>query len=174
MAINDRSMDSGFKYEVTARPGAENLTACFSCGVCTASCPVSEVESDYNPRKLVRMIVWGLREELLSSELIWLCNSCYSCYAHCPQDVKFTDVITVLREMAVEEGHVDESFEETVDDIDRLMQKVRRELVKQVMESDGQVVEDEDLELETVAAQLMSAGERGDGSPCPQSEKNDR
>ncbi len=168
MAIDEQTMNSRFKYEVTARPGAENLTACFSCGVCTASCPVSEVEPDYNPRQLVRMIVWGLREELLSSDLIWLCNSCYSCYAHCPQDVKFTDVVTVLREMAVEEGYADEDCLSTVEEIDTLTQKLRRAVLAEVLEDDRRLKSEEDLDLTAVAEQLTSFDEREEDSPCPE------
>ena len=45
--INVSELDSKFKYEVSEQPGGENLTLCFSCGICTAGCPVTEVEGEY-------------------------------------------------------------------------------------------------------------------------------
>lgn len=101
MAIALSKLDPKFKFEVAAQPGGENIKACFACGVCTACCPVSETEESYNPRRIIRMVLLGMREEVLSSDFIWLCVSCYACYAQCPQNVKFKEVMGVLREMAV-------------------------------------------------------------------------
>ncbi len=166
--------NAGFKYEVAARPGAENITACFSCGVCTAGCPVSEVDDRYNPRKIVRMIMWGMREELLSSEIIWLCNLCYSCHTHCPQDVKFTDVITNLREMAVEDGYAREDFQQTVERIDTAMQMIRRDLTAEVFSSGKDVVEAEQLDTEAIVQRLITEGERGADIPCPETKETEQ
>ncbi len=174
MAKEEPMMDAGFKYEVAARPGAENITACFSCGVCTAGCPVSEVDDRYNPRKIVRMIMWGMREELLSSELVWLCNLCYSCHAHCPQNVKFTDVITNLREMAVQEGYADKKMLQKVDRIDTLMQVIRRELVAEVVEKQKDVADAEQLNTAAIVQQLTADDERGADIPCPETRETEQ
>ncbi len=130
--INVSELDSKFKYEVSEQPGGENLTLCFSCGICTAGCPVTEVEGEYNPRKLIRMILLGMKEEVLSSNLIWLCSLCYTCYARCPQNVKFTDIMGVLRDMAVREKYVDSSFVKNIDEIDRLSQQIRHQMVRAI------------------------------------------
>lgn len=122
------TLDPGFKYEVAARPGGENIKACFACGVCTAGCPVAEIDPQYNPRRIIRMVLLGLRREVLSSDIIWLCTCCFTCYAHCPQDVKFTDVMKVLREMAVEEGYVHPSFPSRIEALDEAAQRIRREM----------------------------------------------
>ncbi len=130
--INVSDLDAKFKYEVSDQPGGENLKLCFSCGICTAGCPVTEVENEYNPRKLIRMILLGMREEVLSSNLIWLCSLCYTCYARCPQNVKFTDIMGVLRDMAVRENYVHPSFVKNVDEIDRLSQQLRHQMVRSI------------------------------------------
>lgn len=130
--INVSELDSKFKYEVSEQPGGENLTLCFSCGICTAGCPVTEVDGEYNPRKLIRMILLGMKEEVLSSNLIWLCSLCYTCYARCPQNVKFTDIMGVLRDMAVREKYVDSSFVKNIDEIDRLSQQIRHQMVRAI------------------------------------------
>lgn len=124
-----RELDPMFKYEVSTRPGGENLKYCFACGICTAGCPVSEIDETYNPRKIIRMVLLGMKKEVLSSDTIWLCSSCYTCYSHCPQDVKFSEVMVALRDMAVEEGYVDSAFVKAIEEVDKLAQKIRRELV---------------------------------------------
>lgn len=132
--IDSRNLDSRFKYDVAGRPGGENIKFCFACGTCTAGCPVSEVDPDFNPRKIIRQILLGMRREVLSSPLIWRCVQCYSCTAKCPQDVKFRGIVKSLREMAVDEGLADGSLIEKVATIDRLSQKVRRSMAAALLD----------------------------------------
>jgi len=46
-----------------------------------------------------------MKKEVLSSPVIWLCSTCYTCYERCPQDVKLIEVMNVLKNMATEEGY---------------------------------------------------------------------
>ena len=88
-------------------PGGELAKRCFDCGTCTGVCPVSQSHSGFDPRKILHMIKMGLKEQLLSSSVIWHCTHCDSCAFVCPQDVKFSSVVDVLREMAVGLGYHD-------------------------------------------------------------------
>ncbi len=124
-----KEKDQKFKYDVAAKPGAENFTRCFTCGTCTATCPVAEVNDEYDPRKIIRMAIFGMREEVLSSDIIWMCQRCYQCYARCPQNVKFADILEVLREMAVEEGYVPKERLKQLDELDKFVQDLRCNLV---------------------------------------------
>jgi len=99
-------LDPKFKYEVAEMPGGENLCYCFTCGTCTASCPIREVNEKFNPRKIIRMIILGMRDSVLKSEFMWLCTGCYSCQERCPQDVKITDLMNALKNYAVKQGIV--------------------------------------------------------------------
>ena len=56
------------------------------------------------------MAVLGMRDRVLSSDFIWLCSSCYTCYERCPQDVRLSDVMKALRNLAVKEGHAHPSY----------------------------------------------------------------
>ena len=126
-------LDPKFKYEVAEQPGGENIKVCFSCGLCTAGCPISEIDENYNPRKIIHMVLLGMRQQVLSSDLIWLCSLCYTCYAHCPQNVKFTDVMRALRTMAVKEGYVHPSFPDRIKEIDNLSQKLRHQMALSIL-----------------------------------------
>ncbi len=129
LPISDAELDPKFKYEVSEQPGGENLKCCFACGVCTAGCPVSEIDPSYNPRRIIRMVLLGMRQRVLASDMIWLCAMCYTCYAHCPQNVKFTNIMSVLRDMAAREGHVKPEFVKLVENVDDLSQRIRRHMV---------------------------------------------
>lgn len=127
--IESKNLDPKFKYDVANHPGGDNIKLCFACGTCTAGCPVSAVDSEYNPRKIIRQVLLGMRKEVLSSEVIWRCVQCYSCTAKCPQNVKFRDVMRALREMAADEGYVKPELIQQVETLDELSQKLRRDLV---------------------------------------------
>jgi len=131
--IKSSELDPKFKYEVASQPGGEKLKVCYACGVCTAGCPVSEVSDDFDPRKIVRMVLMGMRERVLSSDSIWYCSQCFTCSGHCPQNVKFTDIMRVLRGMAVNEGYVDPSFLQKAKELDRFSQRVRHQLMKSIV-----------------------------------------
>src|SRR5690606_2335400 len=53
--------DPNFKYDVAAQPGGEQIKVCFSCGTCTAGCPVTDVDERYSPRRIIRQILLGQR-----------------------------------------------------------------------------------------------------------------
>ena len=52
--------------------GAADVSACFSCGTCTAICPLVDNDSTF-PRRIIRYAQVGMRDELLSSKELWTC-----------------------------------------------------------------------------------------------------
>ncbi|HEX59828.1 MAG TPA: 4Fe-4S dicluster domain-containing protein [Methanomicrobia archaeon] len=94
-------VDHAFREKIVSELGAERLLRCFQCSTCTVNCPISEFV-DWNPRLVVEKCLLGLRD-VLNEEGLWLCTSCQNCYEHCPQDVRFSEVILALRRLATEE-----------------------------------------------------------------------
>ena len=131
-------VDFGFKEEVASQPGGENLKRCFACGSCTLSCPVAEVEASYSPRRIIHMILLGLKEEVLRSKAIWYCLTCYRCQVRCPQEVKYPEIMRVLRKLAVEQGYVEPGFVRAVQDIDRKAQEHRRKLLNNLIAKEAE------------------------------------
>jgi heterodisulfide reductase subunit C len=145
MTIVLNELDTKFKYDVAAEPGGENIKLCFACGLCTAGCPVADIDPEYNPRRIIRMVLLGMRKEVFSSNLPWLCSQCYTCQAHCPQNVNFADVMKALRNMAVREGYVHPSFVKKIKEIDALAQKLRHQMVLSIVDR-----KDEETKVEVV------------------------
>lgn len=72
---------------------------CYQCGKCSAGCPLA-VEMDYPPSQILRMLQTGLsteEEKVLRSMSIWLCLTCETCIARCPQEVDLPKVMDFLR-----------------------------------------------------------------------------
>ena len=113
--IQSGDLDPNFKYEVAREPGGEQIKHCFQCGTCSASCPVMRINSKYNPRRIISMVLLGMRDEVLKSDFIWLCSACYSCHERCPQDVKITDLMNAINNIAVREGYINESMRKVRD-----------------------------------------------------------
>ncbi len=123
-------LDPGFRDEVALMPGGENIRKCYACGTCAAGCPVTNIDDGYNCRTIIRKVLYGMREEVLSSKEIWLCMMCYRCYARCPQQVNFTDIMRALRHMAVRDGFAPAEMLAKEDEADKKAQTLRRDFVK--------------------------------------------
>ena len=97
--------DGGISFagEVCAIPGGEGVRTCVQCGVCSGSCPNADF-MDYSPRKMIAMVRAGMREQVLSSNSMWYCLSCYLCTVRCPRGIKPTDVMYALKQLAIQHG----------------------------------------------------------------------
>jgi heterodisulfide reductase subunit C len=106
--------DPNFKYEIASQTGGEHIMKCFQCGTCAGICPIFEVDESYYPQKIIKMALLGMRKEVLSSDLIWLCSTCYECYEHCPQDVKVTELMCAIQNIATKEGYLAPALEDKI------------------------------------------------------------
>jgi len=102
--IRLNALDPSFKHRVARQRGGEGIRACFGCKACTAACPVEAVDKRYDPRKIMRMALLGMKKQVLESDFIWLCSSCYGCHEVCPQNVRFTEVMFAIKNLAVAEA----------------------------------------------------------------------
>jgi heterodisulfide reductase subunit C2 len=108
--VSTAEFDSDFKADVLAHPDAQGLNACFSCGACSAGCPIHEVFPDYSPKKLAKMVKLGMKKQVLNSPYIWYCATCRNCVERCPQNVKFFSILNVLKNMAAKKGYAPKAW----------------------------------------------------------------
>lgn len=102
LKLND--LDPEFKNLIAAQPGGEGIRVCFACKACSAVCPITPIKETYDPRKIIRMALLGMKREVLENPLIWMCSSCYACHEVCPQNVRFTDVMFAIKNLAAAEA----------------------------------------------------------------------
>ncbi len=72
---------------------------CMQCGVCAGSCPLGNAW-DHPPQEIFMMIRAGKREEVLTSESMWMCTSCYNCIVRCPRGLPITHIMHGLANYA--------------------------------------------------------------------------
>ncbi len=95
--------------KIKAEPGGEAISRCYQCGTCTASCVVHTYRKDFNPRLIIRKAVLGV-EDVLDSIEPWYCAVCYMCTERCPRDVRPSDVLMAIKNVASKEGRVPPAF----------------------------------------------------------------
>jgi heterodisulfide reductase subunit C len=100
--LYEEAMDHDFLDEVYGIPGGEKIKDCIQCGTCSGSCPVSWAMEE-SPRQIFAMIRAGMRDKVLDSLTIWTCASCYQCAERCPQEIRITDIMYMLKRMAIRE-----------------------------------------------------------------------
>jgi len=77
-----------------------NAWACYDCGKCTATCPISRSGADYSPRRHVLATNLGQEQELVAGAGLSACLTCSLCDQRCPAEVDYTGLVRKLRELA--------------------------------------------------------------------------
>ncbi len=86
----------------------EFISKCYQCGKCAAGCPLSE-EMDLKPNQILRLMQQeypDYEDEILSSYGIWLCLTCQTCTARCPQEVDIALITDYLRSESLNQGKI--------------------------------------------------------------------
>ncbi len=100
------SLDANFMHEVANTSRGRGVLACIQCGRCISSCPVSREVDEHNPRKLMEMIILGLRSDVLCGQLPWYCLSCFTCLDRCPQGGDVGETTFAIRNLASRQGNI--------------------------------------------------------------------
>ncbi|AOQ24181.1 putative iron-sulfur-binding oxidoreductase FadF [Moorella thermoacetica] len=101
--------------KITGALGEATLRSCLTCGVCSGGCPTGDIGAPVDPRKIVRLLLWGMEDKVLASDMIWLCTMCGRCTVYCPVGVNMGDLVRALRSHLAEEGRVPENLQKVVD-----------------------------------------------------------
>lgn len=72
---------------------------CMQCGVCSGSCPLGNAW-EHPPQEIFMMIRAGKRDEVLQSDSMWMCTSCYNCITRCPRGLPITHIMHGLANYA--------------------------------------------------------------------------
>jgi heterodisulfide reductase subunit C len=105
----DSERDPKFVGEVMDMSRCATLNQCIQCGACSGICPLS-IYMDLTPRRVMNLVRSGFKTEVLSSNTIWLCSSCYACAVDCPKQINITDVMYSLKRRAIQEGLYPKGF----------------------------------------------------------------
>ena len=77
--------------------------SCYGCGKCTSGCPVAN-QMEITPHQMMRLLQLGEIEQLLAAAAPWLCLSCQTCFARCPNNVDIPTALAQIRCEALKRG----------------------------------------------------------------------
>jgi len=90
--------------EVMQKLGTASARYCIQCGRCASICPLVRLREDYSPTEVVKGVLLGLKDMVLSSDVVWRCLSCQACTKICPAGVKFPEFMDALRGTLIKKG----------------------------------------------------------------------
>ncbi|NDY41823.1 hypothetical protein G3N55_03005 [Dissulfurirhabdus thermomarina] len=74
------------------------LDYCLTCGLCVSGCPASGLEG-MDPRRLLRLLVFGQDDDVLATDWIYACTMCQRCKYACPMGIDVGRIVYELRGM---------------------------------------------------------------------------
>ena len=80
---------------------SDDVRFCFNCGSCISVCPASNADPPLLIRRLARMVLLGLEDELLDEDTPWSCVSCSKCEEVCPMGVRPFELGLAIRRWQV-------------------------------------------------------------------------
>ncbi len=87
--------------------GAETITWCMQCGLCTSLCPwrlvPGETSEKFSIRKMLRLGQMGM-EGFEDEVILFACSTCGMCQMNCPRGVKIIDNVRAMRTSIVSGG----------------------------------------------------------------------
>jgi len=75
-----------------------NPAKCYQCGKCSAGCPMA-TETTLRPHDVMRMVTRNQVERLRDADGMWLCLTCETCTARCPNGCDPARTMDALREI---------------------------------------------------------------------------
>ena len=115
--VDADKLDKRFSMTVKKHSTGKEILGCQQCGVCSSSCPVRAIDSNYNPRKIIKKALLGMKDEVTSDPSIWLCSTCQLCRERCPQGVAPVNVLITLKNLAVKENKIPEKIQKLMSEI---------------------------------------------------------
>ena len=77
---------------------------CYTCLKCTNGCPANKIYADFAPHKFQIAAHLGFIDEIVNSDILWMCFNCFTCQTRCPMLTSPVQTICSLTNMSVENG----------------------------------------------------------------------
>lgn len=103
MAITIKKQKTGGIIDEVQKISGTDLSVCFQCKKCSSGCPVSKLVK-YPPSEIMRRLHLKAGNEILESDILWMCVSCETCSQRCPMGIDVAAVMDALRKLALEKG----------------------------------------------------------------------
>ena len=100
------SFTDTFYQSLMEIPEGERIKACLQCATCSGICPFGFL-MDYPPGKMISVLRAKTFDQVLDTDSIWFCVSCYACTEVCPAKIPLTPgLITRTKEEMLLAGNI--------------------------------------------------------------------
>lgn len=76
-----------------------DIKKCIQCGACMSICPVAISGFEFPNKRLFKLIILEMGQEVLEHKSPWICVSCHRCIDVCPRDVNPHSIYFALRRL---------------------------------------------------------------------------
>lgn len=95
--------------------GGERIRSCLQCGTCSGICPFGYL-MDFPPRRIIGMVGADAMDEVVRSDTVWMCVSCYACAQVCPARIPLTAALmTRAKEEFLLKGNVPAELQDALE-----------------------------------------------------------
>lgn len=84
LSFSDTFYTSLFEVE-----NGERIKTCLQCGTCSGACPFGYLMG-FPPGRMIAYLRADRFENVLESDTVWMCVSCYACTTVCPKEIPLT------------------------------------------------------------------------------------
>lgn len=92
----------------------ERFRTCLQCATCSGVCPFGYL-MDYPPGRMISYLRADLFDQVLKSDTLWLCVSCYACTQVCPSQIPVTPgLMTRAKEEMLLAGNVPSELQDAL------------------------------------------------------------
>ncbi|WP_456370941.1 4Fe-4S dicluster domain-containing protein [Geoglobus sp.] len=91
-----------------------DIKKCIQCGACMSICPVAISGFEFPNKRLFKLIILEMGQEVLQHKSPWICVSCHRCVDVCPRDVNAHSIYFALRRLQSRHFRSPKVFEDYV------------------------------------------------------------
>lgn len=92
----------------------ERFKTCLQCATCSGACPFGYL-MDYPPGRMIAYLRADLFDQVLKSDSVWMCVSCYACTEVCPSQIPVTPgLMTRAKEELLLAGNVPNELQDAL------------------------------------------------------------
>ena len=113
------SFNEAFYTSLYGVEEGERVRTCLQCGTCSGVCPFGYL-MEYPPGRMVATLRAGLFDQVLDTESVWMCVSCYACAQECPSKIPLTaGLMTRAKEELILAGNIPTELQSALENSQR-------------------------------------------------------
>jgi heterodisulfide reductase subunit C2 len=97
--VISKEKKSGNLMDTVKSISGVEISECLQCKKCSNGCPVARL-TNMGPAQIIRRLQMKIGQEILDSDLVWMCVSCETCFTRCPMKIDMAAIMDALRLVA--------------------------------------------------------------------------